>query len=412
MNSDCPSNQTDATVNRKSQLIVAVPNDTTGNSQFDSLQKSHWNLRSLSETLEQLGVPKTSLTRIGQMKYRFGFIAVKPGDEFKELADIYRWLCEVKLFSFDIMIEPDSPGHFSPEEGIGTDFKLEAEGSSHSEYLDLLRVSNANVNGDRVKIGVLDSGFAGDFPATGFLDLVEPSNQTSRDRFGHGTAMASIIHSVADKAEIYSIRIADRYPYISDVMLGSCAAAFRFAVNILHLSGGVSQGAACSCCNHQYTTSQILQRFLGSLMDSTAADKTIFIAATGNDGRSTGFDLPAKLLQIVAVSSINQNLKRSTFSNYGTKNHHWHIAMPGGDAALNGKPNEWAGKARVEAFGTSVSAAYASGIIALYISDPDYAWNTSTRDAFLDTVLRKCDPCNEGNPDMCGKGYLPYQKRY
>jgi hypothetical protein len=81
--------------------------------------------------------------------------------------------------------------------------------------------------------------------------------------------------------------------------------------------------------------------------------------------------------------------------------------MPGGDEDAAKEPRERVGKGDAECLGTSPAAAYASGMLALYYSDPDY--RQSDRQKFVDEVLGKCDSSfKDYREDDHGKGYLPY----
>ncbi len=82
-----------------------------------------------------------------------------------------------------------------------------------------------NATGQGVRVAIIDSGIEGDHPAIGGrvrasvvieydsrnknpIRAVE--EQPARDLFGHGTACAGIIHSLAPEAELYSVRVLGR----------------------------------------------------------------------------------------------------------------------------------------------------------------------------------------------------------
>ena len=85
--------------------------------------------------------------------------------------------------------------------------------------------------------------------------------------------------------------------------------------------------------------------------------------------------------------------------------------MPGGDEDAQGNASEWAGKGDgAECVGTSPAAAYASGMLALYASDPDY--QTQDRQTFLTDVLNQCNYSFTGHQVAeHGKGFLPYVQK-
>jgi hypothetical protein len=108
----------------------------------------------------------------------------------------------------------------------------------------------------------------------------------------------------------------------------------------------------------------------------------------------------------VAVGSINHNTDRSSFSNYGTTGHPHYIMMPGGEENQE-TATEWVGEAAHKCYGTSVAAAFASGILALYMASPSYSGLSRT--TFLTQVLPKCCPCTNQNVMEHGFGYLQYR---
>ena len=72
--------------------------------------------------------------------------------------------------------------------------------------------------GRGVRVAVVDSGIDADHPALGGMvrgavAVVEKDGQCSYeagphgDAFGHGTACAGIIHSIAPEAELYSVKV-------------------------------------------------------------------------------------------------------------------------------------------------------------------------------------------------------------
>jgi subtilisin len=82
-----------------------------------------------------------------------------------------------------------------------------------------------NATGKGVRVAIIDSGIEGDHPAVGgqvrrsVVIEFDPHSQnqvrviqeqTARDLFGHGTACAGIIHSLAPEAELYSVRVLGR----------------------------------------------------------------------------------------------------------------------------------------------------------------------------------------------------------
>jgi subtilisin family serine protease len=191
-------------------------------------------------------------------------------------------------------------------------------------------------------------------------------------------------------------------------MLGVSAGPFHYQADIINLSFGLPLGKRCPTCGAGASVSKVFWRFLRSISKKPVAPggPPILIAATGNNGVSSGFDAPAQWKFTVAVGSINQKKERSSFSNYGTSGHSQHIMMFGGDEN-GGTITEWVGEATQKCVGTSAAAAYASGVLALYMTNTSY--QHPDRAQFLQNVLSKCQFCRNHNSTECGKGYLEYR---
>jgi hypothetical protein len=196
-------------------------------------------------------------------------------------------------------------------------------------------------------------------------------------------------------------------------MAGICKAVFDYQAHIINLSIGFSSlGSRCQSCGMSaQARSLVFEKFLWSLKElgqGAPFKAPIYVTATGNDGASK-FDHPAAYDSTLAVGSINSKLKRSSFSNYGTQHHHY-LVMPGGDYDdVNQTFVEWAGEGTSgKCLGTSAAAAYASGMLALYRSDPRYS--TQTRQKFLDQIINNCDRAfQHHNWAEHGAGYLSFK---
>lgn len=397
------------------RLLVAAPNDRSGNGFLDSLLKEEEALGfhfegTLAEVLGRFRIERAVLA--DEMRDKFAFLNILPGYEFPVMNGILRHACATKGFLDpfpDIDIEPDQRMHYRGT-GLGPNFNLRSTGSKHDDYLKVLNTAAASSSGTGVTIAVVDSGFEKKNVLNGFLDLVEPGNQSEKDNFGHGTAMASIIKDIATGATINSVRMSDRDPDVSEAMLGISAGSFHFNADILNLSFGLTTGTACAQCGAVPGVSKVFKRFLQSVSEKAVSPKgePLLVAATGNDGVSTGFDSPARWDFALAVGSVRENLERSTFSNYGTKHHAQYFMMPGGEEQ-NGTVSEWVGEATHKCYGTSAAAAYASAMLALYMSDPKYKNNN--RAAFLQDVLQQCQACHNQNATEHGNGYLSFSPR-
>jgi len=393
------------------RLVVAVSNDEAGNAFLDALKGAEERLGfrflgTLADILAQLEVSGAS--RADELADKFAFLAIRPGFDFPVINNVLRHGCQLAANAIaNVDVEGDLPMDYSLQRGVGPNYVLRSSGSHHDAYLKQLKVSSVrSANG--IKIAVVDSGFETPGTIGGFLDLVDSRNKTEVDKFGHGTAMTSIIADVATGADVYSVRASDQGPKVSEAMLGVSAASFHFDADIINLSFGLPLAQTCTACGSTGGVSRVLHRLLRSLSETptSSGEPPILVAATGNNSRTDGFDAPAEWDFTVAVGAINSSLDRSSFSNYGTSGHNKYILMPGGEES-GGAATEWIGEATHKCYGTSPSVAYASGILALYMADPTYAG--LNRSSFLTQVLGNCKPCNSQNTTEHGLGYLPYK---
>jgi hypothetical protein len=238
-------------------------------------------------------------------------------------------------------------------------------------------------------------------------------NSIEADTNGHGTAMASIIRDVAPQANVVAIRISDGFPRMWKLMEGISAASFQHQADIINISCGLDNiPTACPKCglaspglstNMQYFLEDISQKEVG------IHGPPLLLASTGNNARSNGYCYPAFWNFTIAVGSINSTIARSRFSNYWiSSSHPAFVVMPGGDEDSSSNATEWVGEGNdAKCIGTSPATAYASAMLALYLSDPNY--HQPDREKFLQQVLANCDDTFSGyDRDEHGEGFLPY----
>jgi subtilisin family serine protease len=143
--------------------------------------------------------------------------------------------------------------------------------------------------------------------------------------------MATIIHEVAPDAELYAVRVTDKGAMaLWDVLAGTAVAAIDCAADITNLSLGLPDlgGSPCPWCLSQaHVRSLAFEKLLDALAKLNP-DRPIWAAATGNDGRNTGFHCPAAYTAVLAAGSVNAAEYRSQFSNYGTQGHAYYLMAP------------------------------------------------------------------------------------
>jgi hypothetical protein len=303
---------------------------------------------------------------------------------------------------------------------------LTSAGSSHSHYIDDLGIEAAwqnTIDGKGTRIAVLDTGV--NTPVKGWHDLTLKPSPNAIDCDGHGSTMAAIIASVAPGSEIHAVRVTEfSRVRLWDLMAGLITAVFYVHAHIVNLSlGFLNFEWECSNCGgNDRHRSLVFRRFFHYLCQGAgkrAALNPVFLAAVGNNGRSFPFQLPAAYDDVtVAIGSVNHDLDPSAFSNAGSGKKGFYFLCPGGDKTegdstindqgkmirnVNSKVKEGVGENKLA--GTSVSTAYASGVLALYRHSRDRRnLSTDPKDVLEEAALRAIPVLNDQ-----GMGRLVYE---
>jgi hypothetical protein len=403
-------------------LVVSIPRTTAGKIALNHLRENSETdlgcsfLGTLSELLIDYGVENSSYA--DELPYIFALLNCADGDEISVINRILRFHCahgepQGSHGRVEAAETNASLSLYAHQFGtIGLPFDLHSPNSMHDTYLQLLKIQSAHnqqIMGQGVSIAVIDSGAAsGSSFVKQFSDVYDTTNTSHMDKVGHGTAMAAIINEIAPGAQVISIRVADLFPSLINTMAGVCKALYDYKVDIINLSLGFSpSGLKCQKCGRSAESSSLVfETFLSSHLQLPHLPPPIYVTATGNDGNNV-LNQPAAYNSAVAVGSMTNQLKRSSFSNYGNAQGIF-MVMPGGEYDnLSQSATEWAGEgANEKCLGTSASAAYASGVLALYKSDAGF--HGLARSAFLQAVLAKCQPLPKHNTSEHGRGYLPY----
>jgi subtilisin len=211
--------------------------------------------------------------------------------------------------------------------------------------------------GKRVKIGVVDTGIDYYHPdlrgrISRGINLIHRS-MLPHDDNGHGTHIAGTIAAsngqngmlgVSPGALIYPIKAFDHNgtAYVSDIIAGIdwCV---RNRMNIINMSFGM----------RQYSSA------LHDAVRRAHQAGIVIVASSGNDGKRTMVDYPARLPQTISVGAITRSNAVAAFSNKGKD---IDIYAPGDkihSTWLSGKYNELSG--------TSMATSHVSGTIALLL---------------------------------------------
>jgi hypothetical protein len=411
-------------------LIVSASNDDPGRRALERIALTAENAGfiyrgTLGDSLREFRSDAAGMVD-ERLPLLYGLIETLPGYEFAVINHLLSDECDNRRPGepFGIVgIEPNFQCRYGLPGMIGSNYDLRAQGSKHDDYCQLLRVRDAynkGITGSGVTVAVVDSGYEKSGVIAGFRDLWDRANYSEADKVGHGTAMTEIIRDLAPDASVRSVRISEgSAPRLWNAMLGVSVASFEFSAEIINLSLGLStliictgcgQGVSnCSNCGHDLPViSNTLESFLEGIVgvDVKGDGPPIIVSATGNEG-SGSVDKPANYDLSVAVGSINESTNRSPFSNYDAA-HSDFIVMPGGDEDSHQQPTEWVGEGSSgKCLGTSPATGYATGMLALYLSDTKY--RDADRTVFRGNVFANCENCANQSAKEHGKGYLPYK---
>jgi minor extracellular protease Epr len=223
----------------------------------------------------------------------------------------------------------------------------------NNEILDLLNVTsliNMGTNGKGVKVAVIDTG-VNDIPnkltVKGGYNCNTRKEENYNDSNGHGTNVASLISGketgVAPNCELYSIKYEG---IISEELVTSIIYGLRWCIenkmDIVNMSFGFT----------------IFDSNEFQIVCKEAIDNgVILVAAAGNNSLNSIIGIPAAYNSVISVSSITKNNLFSASSSWGNNIDFccYGESVPSYD--LNGNI--------VYRSGTSFSAPYISGIIAL-----------------------------------------------
>ncbi len=402
--------------------IATIPNTEAGKRAVEHLKEFGRQFgivyqQSLSDFLRQRSDPPASAVAVlNDLPYGFHTVDIADGQEEVVIAKILRWHSDPtgrqKWHGHIEALEPSVKFELS---SLGVPFTL---GGWHWRYLNKLNIKAARGGGaPDVKVAVLDTGSDSLNFISDFYDLttttanIHPGTAAQADVDGHGTAMATLIHEVAPNASISIVRITDSAPEYMHVLAGVAIAACDCRAEIVNLSFGfVNFGGTCGACGANGVSRAIaLEKMLAMMIDFNPPKRPnfgapIFVAATGNQGLSTGFRYPAAFDHTIAVGSVSDSDQRSTFSNYGTT-HPAFVVAPGGEDFPRAKEDVGSGPNGL-CFGTSVSTAYISGVLALMRQDSNYS--SLNRDDLIDALLKMCVMPSGGNVNEYGNGLVHY----
>jgi subtilisin len=213
-------------------------------------------------------------------------------------------------------------------------------------------------SGQRIRIGVIDTGIDFNHPdlrhAIGKgINLLYP-HMLAWDDNGHGTHIAGTIAGsglhkgiigVAPKATIHPVKAFDQQgsAYVSDIIRG-IEWCVQHKINIINMSFGM----------------KMFNKSLRTAIVHAYRSGTVIVASSGNDGRKSTVDFPARFPQVVSVGATT---RKETVAKFTNRNHNIDVYAPGEriySTWLHGKYHEMSG--------TSMATAHVSGVTALMLS--------------------------------------------
>lgn len=158
-----------------------------------------------------------------------------------------------------------------------------------------------SLTGKGVKVGIIDSGIEASHYVFKDSDVIKGGvvieyennkvvlkDYKGFDQYGHGTACAGIIHSIAKDAELYSIQVlGNKLSGKVDVFLKGLEWAIENDMDVINLSLG--------------TTNQTYSSYFYNLLDRAYYENRILVAAANNDPIPS---IPSILSPVISVEAI------------------------------------------------------------------------------------------------------------
>gem|GEM_PF-6609634 len=241
---------------------------------------------------------------------------------------------------------------------------------------EIMGVDSFISGGEGVKIAVLDTGANYNLLSidSGY-DFVNEDNDFFDDN-GHGTLVTQILRNPVTNfplrdSKIYSIKVLNNNGegYVSDVIEG-INWAIDNNVNILLMSFGGEQDSA----------------FLKEALQEAYNQGILIIAAGGNENNPE-IVYPARYNEVIGVGSVNSNLNKSSFSNYGDD---LEFVAPGENIIV------FDGDNYLEVQGTSFSVPHVGIVAAEYWSEDLGLSNIEVRDKLRESSLDLGEPGRDG----------------
>ncbi len=211
--------------------------------------------------------------------------------------------------------------------------------------------------GAGVKVAVIDSGIDADHPSVGSVNggvIIEPDTSAEegyriiegphKDLYGHGTACAAIIRSLAPDAELYSVRVlGERLTGKGWIFAAGVDWAIDAGMHVVNLS--------LSTSNQNYVP------MFHEITDSAAFARVMLVSAMANDPKTT---IPSEFSSVFSTAAIRGD------NPYELR---YNAAGPAEWGALGVDVDvAWADGSTINATGNSFAAPHVAGLIALVLA--------------------------------------------
>lgn len=251
---------------------------------------------------------------------------------------------------------------------------------------------------EKIRIAVLDSGvdIESDVDIAERIDFVEDYYKNT-DGSGHGTIITHIaakhstdfgkegILQTDSNIQIISLRILDKN---NKAPLSRVIEALQWCsdneIDIINMSFGTNANS----------------EMLYNMIKKLAKQDILMVAAAGNQGQDhdKGVQYPAKYPEVIGVGSVNEHMRRSSFSSYGDG---VTIVAPGENVPID----SYMGMVGVGS-GTSYATPYVTAVAALLWSID----HNKTAEYIRKAIEQGAKPL--GNKKEYGNGILDYRKSY
>ncbi|MDF2668374.1 MAG: peptidase and in kexin sedolisin [Paenibacillus sp.] len=216
----------------------------------------------------------------------------------------------------------------------------------------------SHARGNRIKIGVIDTGIDYMHPdlrgrISRGVNLIHKGSLPTDDN-GHGTHISGTIAAsnsysglvgVAPMAMIHPVKVFDHNgtAFVSDIVLGIDWCVHN-RMHIINMSFGMRNRS----------------KSLHDAVRNAFAAGISVVASSGNDGRRSQIDYPARFVQTIAVGATTKHKRIAAFSNRGKA---IDIYAPGDKVY-----STWLERKYMELSGTSMATSHVSGVIALMLT--------------------------------------------